>query len=166
MIVRITSFAYTPGRSRPLTSMRRTFSGLERQALRGQHVADLRGADAEGDGAERAVRGRVAVAARDRHARLRQPELRADDVDDALLVAIGRLKTDAEVAAVAFERRGHFLGHDVEERALLRTRRHDVIDRGDRALGKRDGQPCCRSMSKACGLVTSCTRCSPMNNCV
>ena len=27
MIVRITSFAYTPGFSRPLTSMRRTFNG-------------------------------------------------------------------------------------------------------------------------------------------
>ena len=51
---------------------------LERQALRGEHVAHLRRADAERDGAERAVRRRVAVAARDRHPGLRQPELRAD----------------------------------------------------------------------------------------
>ena len=58
---------------------------IERQALRREHVAHLRGADAERDGAERAVRRRVAVAARDRHARLRETELRADHVDDALV---------------------------------------------------------------------------------
>ena len=47
---------------------------LERQALRREHVAHLRGADAEGDRADGAVRRRVAVAARDRHARLREAE--------------------------------------------------------------------------------------------
>ena len=55
------------------------------QGLRGQHVLDFAGADAEGQRAERAVRGRVAVAADDRHARLRQPKFRPDDVDDALV---------------------------------------------------------------------------------
>ena len=48
---------------------------IEREALRREHVAHLRGADAEGDGAERAVRRRVAVAAGDRHARLGEAEL-------------------------------------------------------------------------------------------
>ena len=42
------------------------------QALRGQHVADLGGADAEGQCAEGAVRAGVAVAADDGLARLRE----------------------------------------------------------------------------------------------
>ena len=42
---------------------------VHREALRGEDVAHLRRADAEGDGAERAVRGGVRVAAADRHAR-------------------------------------------------------------------------------------------------
>ena len=54
------------------------------QRLRHQHMGDLRGADAEGVGAERAVRGGVAVAANDQQARQGQALLRADDVDDAL----------------------------------------------------------------------------------
>ncbi len=58
------------------------------QALGRQHVLDLAGADAEGQRAERAVRRGVAVAADDGHARLGQPQLRADDVDDALPVAV------------------------------------------------------------------------------
>ena len=61
-----------------------------RQALRGEHVLDLRRADAERERAERAVRGGVAVAADDRHSRLRQPELGADHVDDPLAAAAGR----------------------------------------------------------------------------
>jgi hypothetical protein len=40
------------------------------QRLRGHHVLDLGGADAERERAERAVRGRVGVAAHDGHARL------------------------------------------------------------------------------------------------
>ena len=54
------------------------------QRLRGQHVLDFAGADAEGQRAERAVRRGVAVAADDRHAGLRVALLGADDVDDAL----------------------------------------------------------------------------------
>ena len=56
----------------------------QRQALRGQHVFDLGRADAEGQCAERPVRGRVAVTADDRHAGLRQALLGTDDVHDAL----------------------------------------------------------------------------------
>ena len=54
------------------------------QRLRHQHMRHLGGADAEGVGAERAVRGGVAVAADDREARQGQPLLRADHMDDAL----------------------------------------------------------------------------------
>src|SRR5262249_60586919 len=74
---------------------------IEREALRREHVADLRRSDPEGDRAERAVRRRVAVAARDRHARLRQAELGPDHVDDPLVVVVGRPQADARVAAVA-----------------------------------------------------------------
>ena len=51
--------------------------------LRHQHMGDFGGADAEGVGAERAVRSSVAVAADDQQARQRQPLLRADHVHDA-----------------------------------------------------------------------------------
>ena len=99
MIVRITSLAYTPGAEPPVHVDAADLQRVERQALRRQHVAHLRGADAERDGAERAVRRRVAVAAGDRHARLRQPELGPDHVHDALVLAArtaGRPELNAE----------------------------------------------------------------------
>ena len=83
------------------------------------------------------MRGRVAVAARDRHRRLREPELGADHVHDPLVLAVGRPQVDPRVAAVALERRRHLLGHHVEKRTLLRAGRHDVIDGGKRALRER-----------------------------
>ena len=79
------SLAETPGLSVPST---RTCEGLRlalQQALRGQHVLHLAGADAERQRAECAVRRRVAVAADDGHAGLRQSLLRTDHVHDALL---------------------------------------------------------------------------------
>jgi hypothetical protein len=106
---------------------------VEREALRREDVADLRGTDAKGDGAKSAVRGRMAVAARDRHPRLRQAQLGADDVHDALVLAARRTRSvelDAEFAAVALEHARHFLGSEVDERPLLDAGRHDVIDRG------------------------------------
>ena len=90
-------------------------------------------------GAERAMRGRVAVAARDCHPRLRQPELGTDDVDDPLRAARQIEQPDAGLAAVALERRQHVLGHDVEERPPLIEGRDDVVDRRERAL--REARP-------------------------
>src|SRR5579863_3916627 len=58
-----------------------------RQTLRGQDVLDFACADAEGECAERSVSRRVAVAANDSESRLRDAQLRADDVDDALVLA-------------------------------------------------------------------------------
>jgi hypothetical protein len=75
-----------------------------RQRLRGQHVLDLAGADAERQRAERAVRGRVRVAADDGHAGLGEPELRPDDVHDSLLFMAERVQPDAEVRAVLAQR--------------------------------------------------------------
>jgi hypothetical protein len=44
----------------------------------------------------------------------------------------------AVVAAVAFERRRHLLGHQVEKRTSARDGRQDVIDGAERTFGKRD----------------------------
>ena len=74
------------------------------QTLRREHVLDLGGADAEREGAESAVRGRVRVAADDDAARLRQPQLRADDVHDALPAVAGAEAGDAALVAVALQR--------------------------------------------------------------
>ena len=92
---RIRSFATTPRPGWPSKRTRSVCGRALRQRLRGQHVLDLAGADAERERAERAVRGGVRVAADDRHAGLRDAELGADHVDDALAavaeaVAAGR----------------------------------------------------------------------------
>ena len=49
----------------------------------------------------------------------------------------------ARLAAVALERREHVFGHDVHERPPLIARRHDVVDRRDRAA--RDSAPSTRA---------------------
>ena len=84
------------------------------------------------------MRRRVAVAAGDRHPRLRESELRADHVDDALMTARQVEQPDAVLAAVTLERRQHVLGHHVEEGPPLIERRDDVIDGAEGALGHRD----------------------------
>ena len=85
--------------------------------------------------------GGVAVAAGDRHARLRQSELRANHVDNALMSAVDAEQLDAVLPAVAFERRQHVLRHHVDERPPLVERWNDVIDRRHGPLGHRDAQP-------------------------
>ena len=79
---------------------RHRLEAAHRQRLGGQYVLDLAGADAEGQRAQRTVRRGVRVAADDGHARLAQPELRADHVHDALLAIAERIEPDAEVGAV------------------------------------------------------------------
>src|SRR5581483_636265 len=114
---------------------------LDREALAREHVAHLARPDAERDGAERAVRARVAVAAGDRHPRLRQAELGADDVDDPLVAGIGAEEPDPELAAVLLDRRHHRLGLAVGERARLRVGRDDVVDGRERPVRKRHAEP-------------------------
>ncbi len=86
-----------------------------RQRLGGQHVLHLAGADAEGQRAERAVGRGMRVAAHDRQARLGQPELRADDVHDALVGVAHRVQPDAELRAVLPQRLDLGAGHRVGE---------------------------------------------------
>src|SRR5690606_39563393 len=73
------------------------------QALGGQDVLHLAGADAEGQSAEGPMRRRVAVAADDGHARLGVALLVADDVRYALVGAARVVKGNAKLLAVAGE---------------------------------------------------------------
>ena len=94
------SFAVTP-RGEPPVEVEANRPRLSlREGLRREDVLDLGRPDPERERAERAVRRRVPVAADDRHARLRQPELRADHVDDSLAAAAGGEERYAELLAV------------------------------------------------------------------
>ena len=73
------------------------------EALRREDVFDFAGADAERQRAERAVRGSVAIAADNGLAGLGDAEFRADDVDDALILAVHVEEAHAGLAAVFFE---------------------------------------------------------------
>ena len=101
MIARITSLAVTPGASVPST---RDAHASSASAARGICVASTcstsRGADAEGERAERAVRGGVRVAADESEPGLRDALLGADDVHDALPRIVGAEERDARARAV------------------------------------------------------------------
>ena len=137
------------------------------QALRGQHVLHFAGADAEGQRAERAVRGRVAVAADHGHAGLRESQFRPDHVHDALLARCARRGSECRTrcswfrAARAAWRRsrrrwaasGRVVGMLWSAVAMVRS-------------GRRTLRPRSRRPWKACGEVTSWTRCRSMNSSV
>ena len=98
MMARIRSLAVTPGCRRP-----ETFDGegprlTLQQTLRREHMPDFSRADAEGEGAEGAVRARMAVAANNGLARLRDSELGPDDVHDAALLVAQAEQLDSELA--------------------------------------------------------------------
>ena len=93
-----------------------------RQRLRGEHVLDLARADAERERAERAVRRRVAVAAHDGHARLREALLRADHVHDALARLAHRVADDPELVAVLRQHLHLLRGDRVRDRQVDVTR--------------------------------------------
>ena len=102
------------------------------QALRGEDMLDLARADPEGEGAEGPVGGRVAVAADDGHARLGQPQLRPDDVDDPLAVRAEAEERDAELRGVAPELLDLEGGLRVDDRQVPRRGGRRVIRRGHR----------------------------------
>jgi len=122
---------------------------LHGQTLRRQHVAHLRRADAECHRSERAVRGGVTVAARDRHARLCEPELRADHVHDALPVVVEAGEAHTEIPAIALERRDHVFREHIEKWSRPLTRGDDVIHSGEGAVGARHG-PSARAKGVEC----------------
>ncbi len=106
-----------------------------RQSLGREHVLDLARPYAEGQSAEGAVGGGVAVAADDRHAGLRPPLLGADDVDDALVGVAHRVAGDAEFGRVGVEDL-ELLGRDgVGHRFVDVGGGHIVVGRGHRQVG-------------------------------
>ena len=109
------------------------------QRLRGEHVLDLAGADPEREGAERAVRGGVAVAAHDRQPGLGQAELGTDDVHDAPPRVAHPVQLDTELGAVPGEHL-HLLGGDgVLDRAVTTGGRVVVVDRRHGEVWAADG---------------------------
>ena len=96
------------------------------------------GADAEGQRAERAVGGGVAVAADDGHAGLRESEFRADHVDDALPVAVHAEAANAEFGAVGFELVELFGGDLVDDGQRAIRGGNAVVGGGDGEIGTAD----------------------------
>src|SRR5437879_4947832 len=95
------------------------------EALCRENVLNFAGANAEGQSAESAVRGSVAVAANNGLAGLRDAQFRADDVHDALILAVHVKEADAGFAAVFLQRIELELGV--------------VIENGQRAVRGGDG---------------------------
>ena len=109
------------------------------QGLGGEHVLDLRRTDAEGDRTEGAVRAGVAVAADDRHARLGETQLRADDVDDALVEVAERVQPDTELLGVLAQRLDLGAGDGVLDRLVPVDGRDVVVLGRDGQVGAADG---------------------------
>ncbi len=107
-ILRMMSLGVTLRGSAPSMRIRSGCGFFCVQCLRGQHVLDLRRADAPRQRAERAERGRVAVAAHQRTAGKRDPELGGDDVHDALARIADVEERDAVVGAVAAQEPDEF----------------------------------------------------------
>ena len=103
------------------------------QALRGEDVFHLTGADAERECTECAVRGGVAVTADDGLAGLREALFGSDDVNDALVLAERAVERDAEFVAVLFKLSDLRFGDLVDDgqRAIMR---------GDAVIGGADGE--------------------------
>ena len=163
MMARITSLAVTPGGQLAVDGDGHRARPLLGQRLGGEDVLDLAGADAEGQRAERAVGGGVAVAAHDRHARLGEALLGADDVDDALVRVAHRVEGDAELGAVGGQHL-HLLGRDGVGDRLVDARWSGTLWSMVATVrsGRRTVRPASRSPSKAWGEVTSWTRCRSM----
>src|ERR1019366_8258279 len=104
-------------------------------ALRGQHLLDFAGADAESQHAERAVGGGVAVAADHGHAGLGESQFGADHVDDALLAAVHAEAAYAELGAVGFELIELFQRDLIEDGQRAVRRRNAVVGGGDGEIG-------------------------------
>ena len=135
MMERITSLATTPSAKRAVDLYGHRPRLSLGQRLGGEHVLDLRGADADGQRPEGAVRRRVAVAADDGHTGLREALLRPDDVDDALTDVVHTEVGHTEISDVLVED-GDLLDRERVRPGLVAVRgRHVVVDGRDGELG-------------------------------
>ena len=89
-----------PGREVAVNAHTHGLEGRNGQSLGGQDVLDLAGANAEGQGPESAVRGRVGIPTHHCHARLGQTQLGADGVDNALVGVAQGVQAHPELGAV------------------------------------------------------------------
>ena len=134
------------------------FVGLRlalQQALRCEHVFHLAGADAKSESSESAMSGGMAVAADYRHARLRQALFRPDDMDNALLAAVGTEERDAEVAAVFFKLVDLGRGNGIDNRQRTIMGGNAVIGGSHSEIGTPYRQSRSRRPENAWGEVTS-----------
>ena len=120
------SLAVTPSGREPLTVTAIVLGFACGRVWVASTCSTSRGADAEGDGTEGAVGRGVGVAADDRHAGLGQPELWADDVDDALLDVAERVQPDAELGSVLAQRLDLGAADRVGD-GLVDVQRRDVV---------------------------------------
>jgi hypothetical protein len=112
-------------------------------------MLDLRRADPERERAEGAVRRGMAVAADDRHPRLRSPLLGPDDMDDTPARIAHREILDPEPARIVDQRlklRARLFIGDAGGSARLTDCRHIMVRQRQRAIGPpyrapRRGQP-------------------------
>ena len=102
---------------------------------------DFAGANPESQCAEGAVSGRVAIAADDRHARLGQAQLGANDVHDALPRIVEIVQPNAELPAILAERVDLLLRDGVGNRQPPIGGRNIVVRRGRGQLGPADFAP-------------------------
>ena len=114
--------------------VQRLRSGLH-QALRGEDVFDFAGADAEGQRAECAVGGGVTVAANEGLAGLGDAQLGADDMHDALVLAVHVEKAHAGFAAVLFEGFKLELGVLIEDGQSAVRSGDGVVHHGEGEIG-------------------------------
>ncbi len=112
----------------------------EGEGLGGEDVADLAGADPEGDRPKGPMGGGMAVSAGNGHAGLGEALLGGDDMDDALAPGADVVEANVVVLAVLFEGGDHFFGEAIGEGAGLVVGGNDVIDGGDGAFGEEDGE--------------------------
>jgi len=123
--------------------------------LRGKHMLDFAGADAESQGTERAVRRSVAVTANNRLAGLRDAELRADDVHDALVLAVHVKEANAGFAAVFLEGIELELGVVIEDGQSAVGGGDGMVHHGEGEIGASDFAAFGAKPAKACGDVPS-----------
>ncbi len=79
----------------------------------------------------------MAVAACERHARLGESQLRADNMDDALVHAVQAEEFHAELRDVSFQRLGEIFRLFVEKRPLAHVGGNDMVNGRKRAIAKR-----------------------------
>ena len=103
------------------------------------------------------MRGGVAVAADDGHARLREAKLRPDDVDDAARRRALAVERDSELAAVLLDLR------QLLARQFVRDR-NGRIRRGDRMVGRRDRLAGLADLEPALAQAGECLRARDLVN--